>query len=313
MRIVFLGTAPLAAEVLKGLVAAGHEIATVFTQPDRPTGRGGKVRFSAVKETALSLGLPVAQPENLTDGEAAKVLLAATSKLAVVVAYGQLIPAAMLAVPTHGFINLHASILPKYRGAAPVPAAIMNGETETGLTVFRLNERFDAGEILAIKRLSITAKDTTESILSAMGELGSPLVCQVIEAILAENATAIPQEETAATRAPKLRKTDGEIVWSLTRQKIDCIVRAFQPWPLAYFFVNSGKRRTRIVVLKTEPTTWESTAVPGTVLAANDRDGIVVQCGDGALALLEIKPAGKRAMSSAAYMRGAKWTEGEVL
>lgn len=314
MRIVFCGSGAFGAPTLEGLAADGHEIVRVWTQPDRPAGRGGRTRPTPIKTLAAELGVPVYQPHTLKDGEALDTLRTDEPDVAVVVAYGHLIPADMLAVPHHGFVNLHASLLPKYRGAAPVPHAILQGETETGVTVFRLNERWDAGDILDKAVLPIEDDDTTGSLLTKMAPMGADLMRGIVGQMVAGWVSAKPQTDTEATKAPKLTKEMGHIDWTGSQAHIDRMVRAFQPWPLAYTYIHTGKGKTRLALLDVENAPMpRRRPEPGTVLHADDKDGLIVMAGDGPLFLREIKPEGKRAMSGRDYLRGARIEAGMTL
>ncbi len=314
MRLAFFGSAGFAVPTLSALAESSHELAQVYTQPDRKRGRGGQVRPTPVKERALALGLPVAQPATLKDGMAAAELRESAAELAVVVAYGQLIPGEMLGLPRRGFINLHASLLPRYRGAAPVPHAILNGERMTGVTVFQLNERFDTGGILAREEIEIRSDDTSGTLLERLAPLGAELVVKVIGEIQAGTATARPQDEAAATRAPKLTKESGRIDWAATADRIERLTRAFQPWPLAHTVFPLAQGPLPVALLAVAPVAADETsAAPGTVLRADGKEGIVVGCGDGAVKLVRLHPQGKRAMSGAEYMRGARLEKGTIL
>lgn len=317
MNIVFFGSAPIAVSALDALVASRLNVIAVFSQPDRPAGRGGRMQMTAVKERALALGLPVFTPDHPKDQEAVRVLEEFAPDVAVVVAYGHLIPKSLLDIPAYGFINLHASILPKYRGAAPVPHAILNGEQETGVTVFRLNERFDAGDILAIERIPITPEDTSASVLAKLAPLGAELVCKVIGEFAAGWAHPVAQSEEQATRAPKMHKEDGLLDWKEAPAIIDRKVRAYQPWPLCFTFLGEGKKRRRLNILRVAGAADVGVrGVPGEVLLARPREGegLVVACGEGrAVRILRLQPEGKREMAAEEYLRGAGLVEGTIL
>ncbi len=315
MRIVYCGSGGFGLPTFDALVEDGHEFALVLTQPDRPSGRGGRVRETPIAARARELAVPLCQPERLRgNDEAVRRLSEARPELAVVVAYGHLIPPAMLAVPPKGFINLHASLLPKYRGAAPVPHAILEGERETGVTVFRLNERFDCGDILARRETPIAPEDTSVTVLERLAPLGAELVREVVGEFQAGWAQPVPQIETEATKAPKLSKEDARIDWTAPRDRIERMTRAFQPWPKAWTCVPSDGDELRLVVLAAEPAAQpHREAAPGTVLHAGDRDGLVVQAGDGPLWLTRVQPEGRTPMAGDAFIRGHPLEPGTVL
>lgn len=319
MRIAFFGSADVGEPTLCELAKQDHEIAVVFTQPDKPAGRGGHLRKTRIKERAELMDVPVEQPETLKDGTAGETLRRYDVDLAVVVAYGHLIPKTMLEIPRHGFINLHASLLPKYRGAAPVPHAILNGEKETGLTVFRLNERFDEGDILERAVIPITLSDTSATILEKMSPIGATLVCKVVGELEAGWANFVPQIEAEATRAPKMSKDDGLIRWEQSAVQIDLACRAYQPWPLAFTYVGQGDKKLRMTVLQVEPA--DITALPnragnetpGTILAADPKTGLIVRCASGGVRLRRVRIEGKREMEDLEYLRGARLEPGMTL
>lgn len=315
MKICFFGSAPIAVETLNTLLTSQLSVSAVFTQPDRPAGRGSKMHMTAVKERALELGLPVYTPEKLKDPATIEALAKYQPDLVVVVAYGRLIPKCLLDVPRFGFINLHASILPKYRGAAPVPYAILNNEHETGVTVFRLNERFDAGDILAIERLPILPTDTSETVLRKLAPIGAKLVCSVVGQLEAGWTHPIVQTEPLATHAPKIDKEEGLLDWNETPVKIDCRVRAFQPWPLCYCFLGEGEQRKRLCLLQVaEHQPGAGHHAPGEIVAANPHDGLIVACGERkAISILRLKPEGRKEMSAADFLRGAHLHPGQKL
>ncbi len=315
MRLVFLGSDAFAVPTLEALLASDHTVARVFTQPDRPAGRGRQERVTPVKHCAQAHGLDLVQPATLKRGAATPLLEAVEPDLAVVVAYGHLIPPDMLAVPTHGCINAHASLLPKYRGAAPVPHAILAGETETGVTAFRLNERFDAGEMLGRRVVPIQPDDTSGALLDRLAPVAASLVLEVVAAIAEGRECPLPQTEAQATKAPKLKKEAGEIDWSASRAHIDRRVRSFQPWPLAYTFVPAPKGRRRLTVLAVSlpDAAANESLLPGTVVRADPKQGLIVQCGDGALRLDAVRPEGRSTMTGPAFVRGANLDAGTRL
>lgn len=312
MKLCFFGSAPFAVPTLEKMLDSSFSVEAVFTQPDRPAGRGGRMTQTAVKDVALKNNLPVYTPHNIKDPQVAEDLRQYEPDLVVVVAYGHLIPQQLLDIPKFGFINLHASILPKYRGAAPVPFAILNGESETGVTVFRLNNRFDEGDILEIASIPIERKDTSYSLLQKLSPLGADLVCKVIGEFEAGWQHPVAQQEQEASRAPKMEKNDGLLDWNETPDIIDRKVRAYQPWPLCFTFMGKGKKRKRLVITDIEPGPYAN-AAPGEVLQLED-ERLFIACGEGkSIEVISLKPEGKREMSAREFLRGAHFEEGEIL
>ncbi len=316
MRIVFFGSASIAVETFNSLLESRNEIVAAFTQPDRPAGRGGHMHQTVVKERALEVGIPVEQPHTLKDGTAAAALQKYNPDVAVIVAYGHLIPRDLLSIPEHGFINLHASILPKYRGASPVPYAIMNGDTETGVTVFQLNEKFDEGRILGVERVGIEANDTSFTLLEKLSPIGAELVCKVVGELEAGWVVPVEQDEAEASRAPKMHKDDGRLDWSLDARTIDLHVRAYQPWPRCFTFYISGKKIRRLCILEVRKFELEAEEPmnKGQILHADEDNGLVVGCGNGeAIRLIRVKPEGKKEMRGIDFMHGARLSIGDYL
>jgi methionyl-tRNA formyltransferase len=319
MRIVFLGSGEFAVPALERLAEAGHIIPLVFTQPDRPAGRGAHLHPTPVKEKAAELGLPVYQPETLKGPDPTARLRAEAPRLCVVAAYGHRLPNRMLMVPALGFINAHASILPKYRGAAPVPHAILNGERETGVTIFRVQEAWDSGPIYASARTPIEDSDTSGIVLDRLAGMGAELLVRVVADLESDRGNPLPQEDGAVTLAPKLRHEDGRIDWSRTAAQIDRQVRAFLPWPVAYTYVHDPAGNVRVLqVLGVKPEPARTPSItstrPGTILEADPRRGLLVAVGkEEALRITRVKPAAKRTMDSAAFLRGHPLEKGMIL
>lgn len=306
MRIVFLGTADIARPCLRALVSAGHEIAAVVTQPDRPRGRSGAPQPPPLKEEALELKLPgpILQPERLGRQTREKILALAPDA-GVVVAYGQLLSREVLAVPRHGFLNVHASLLPRWRGAAPVQRAIQAGDAETGVTIMRVIPRLDGGPILAQRSTPIGRHTTSESMLAHLGDLGAVALIETLVAL--ENGTAreTPQDEALVTYAQPIAKEEGLIDWSRPAAELDRKVRAFRPWPGAYSFLHRAKGApVRVEVVTAGVGLSQNGKPPGTVLYGG-ADGIGVACGDGGvLVLSQVKPAGKPIMLARDWVNG---------
>ena len=302
--IVFFGTPRFAVPSLEALVASRHRVPLVVTQPDKRRDRGQKVTDAPVKAAARTHGIPVFQPERLRDPAVADVLREHSPDMAVVAAYGKLIPADLLQVPRLGMINVHASLLPKYRGAAPVHRAIIDGELETGVTIMQVVEALDAGDMLAKSRRAIGPDETTEELELALAEDGARLLLDVIERIDAGTSTAEPQDHSASTYAPRLRKDEGLIDWTLSAHEIHNRVRGLYPWPHAYSHLDGA----RVIILRTHPI--EETAAedagtvrPGTVVDVT-RDAVEVATGRGRIAILELQPEGRRPMQARDFLAG---------
>lgn len=302
VRVVFLGTPAFAVPTLERLLASAHEVAAVVTQPDRPRGRGQRVSESPVKQLAAARGLPVLQPERMKDPAFVEALAALAPDLGVVAAYGKMLPDRLLALPRLGMINVHASLLPAYRGAAPIHRAVMAGETETGITIIRLVREMDAGPMLRRAALPIDADDDAETLERALAALGAVTLLQAADDLESGRAAEEEQDHARATFAPRLTRADGAIDWSRTAGQVHDQVRGLHPWPRAFSHLGGARyliHRTAVV----EPP-GEAPAAPGQVLeAAGDR--LVVAAGSGtAVAILEIQPEGRRALPARAFLAG---------
>ncbi len=296
MDVIFVGTASLGIPTLRAL-AQKHRVLAVFTQPDRPAGRGLTLTPPPIKQVALELGLPIYQPEKINrETEFIKTL---NPDVIVVVAFGQFLSKRLLTIPKFGCINLHASLLPKYRGAAPIQWAIINGETETGLTTFLLSEEMDAGDILLQEKVSISNEDTAGTLHDKLAELGPDLVLRTLEGF--EKGTIIPrpQDHSQATFAPKIESTVGQIDWTQPARKIFNLIRGLNPSPGAYTLWDG--QRLKLYASRVVPS--NSIFPPGCVI---DSESLIVRCGEDALELLEVQPAGKRRMSGRDFINGYK-------
>lgn len=305
LKLVMMGTGGFALPTFLGLYESRHQVVGLFTQPDR-TGRGHHHHRNPMKEAALERGTPVLQPENANAPEALASLRELRPDLCVVAAYGQILRPELLSIPRLGAINVHASILPKHRGAAPIQYAILSGETETGVTIFQIEPRLDAGPILGIERTPIAPDETSGELEIRLAELSAPLVLQVIGRLEAGTAKPLPQDSTRATRAPRLKKSDGLIDWTRTPEQIDWQVRAMQPWPKAFTFLQPAEideRPLRLIILEIEPTKSSAEAPAGTVIDADEKH-LIVQAGGGALEIVRLQPEGKRPMSAAEFLCG---------
>ena len=302
VRVVFLGTPAFAVPTLERLLASAHEVAAVVTQPDRPRGRGQRVSESPVKQLAAARGLPVLQPERMKDPAFVEALAALAPDLGVVAAYGKMLPDRLLALPRLGMINVHASLLPAYRGAAPIHRAVMAGETETGITIIRLVREMDAGPMLRRAALPIDPDDDAETLERALAALGAVTLLQAVDDLESGRAAEEEQDHARATFAPRLTRADGAIDWSRTAGQVHDQVRGLHPWPRAFSHLGGERyliHRTAVV----EPPGGVP-AAPGQVLeAAGDR--LVVAAGSGtAVAILEIQPEGRRALPARAFLAG---------
>ncbi|MDK9713836.1 MAG: methionyl-tRNA formyltransferase [Sulfuritalea sp.] len=299
MKLIFAGTPDFAARALEALLAAGHEVALVLTQPDRPAGRGMVLQASAVKKVALAHGIPVFQPERLKDPATHEPIRAAcvdgAAELMVVAAYGLILPQAVLDLPRRGCINIHASLLPRWRGAAPIHRAIEAGDAQTGITIMRMEAGLDTGPMLLSQAIDIDAQDTTGSLHDKLAELGGKLVVEALEGF--DQLPAVSQPEAGVTYASKIDKLEAKLDWNLPAATLARRVRAFNPFPGA------------VVTLAGEPVkVWRGDVVvargrPGQVLAA-DGAGIVVACAEDALRLTELQKPGGRRVASADFLHG---------
>ncbi len=301
-RLVFAGTPEFACPSLEALARAGHAILLVISQPDRPSGRGQQLKPPPVKTAALRLGLPIEQPEGIDSPAVRSRLAELSADAVVVVAYGQKIPPWLLSLPPLGCLNVHASLLPRYRGAAPIQRAVMNGDTETGVTIMRLDEGWDTGPLLCQRRVAIRPEDDAGALHDRLAAAGADLLCEALAGLAAGTVRAAAQDETRATRAPKLKPEEMRLDWSAPAARIQNLVRALAPAPLAETF-HAGRRLQIMRVMRPEAAGPAAEAAPGTVIAVR-RDGVLVQTGSGPLLLLEVKPANGRPMPAAAYARG---------
>ena len=298
MRILFMGTPDFAVASLKRLVEDGHEICGVFTQPDKPRNRN-RVTFSPVKEYALSQGLTVYQPLKMRDGEALKIVQELQPELTVVAAYGKILPREILDAPKYGSINVHASILPKYRGAAPINWALLNDEPETGVSIMYMAEKLDAGDVLGIATTPIGKDEALPSLWERLSRLGAQALSETISDLESGTAVRTPQDDSQMTYAPMLSREMSPIDWNRPARAIDCQVRGLIPWPCAATEL-AGQRFKVFATAPGQMTDKE----PGTILSAGKK-GIEVACGDGqSLIITELQAEGGKRMAAAAYLLG---------
>ena len=300
LRIVYFGTPDFAVPGLRSLLASPHPVVALVSQPDRPKGRGQKLHATPTKRVAEEAGVPVLQPTRLKDPHLHEMLAALNPDLGIVAAYGRLIPDALLELPRLGMINIHASLLPRYRGAAPVHRAVINGDRETGVTIMRVVTELDAGPMFAAATRVVGPDETTPEVEAALSVLGAELVLQVIEQMAAGNATEVPQNHAAATYAEKIRREESDIDWAQPLQVIHNLVRGLQPWPLVAIALDGVRLRIHRSRMAEDHTSAEA----GTIAhAAAGRLSIATGDG-GVLDVLEIQPEGKRVMSAREFLAG---------
>ena len=298
LRIVYFGTPQFAVPGLEALIDSRHEVVALVSQPDRPKGRGHHLQPTPTKVAAQSRGVPVLQPTRLKDGTLVDALRALSPDLGVVAAYGRILPDALLALPRLGMSNIHASLLPKYRGAAPIHRAIIDGEAETGVTIMRVVSELDAGPMLSSASLRIEPDATTPEVERTLAEMGGRLVLEAVERLSAGTASEVAQDEARVTYAAKIEKHEGAVAWDLPAARLHNLVRGLQPWPLVSAMLD-GKR---LLIHRTQLTGIRRDAAPGTLLT---QDGLAVVAGDGGvLQILEVQPEGKRAMSARDFLAG---------
>jgi len=308
MRVVFFGSPPIALPALNSLISSGHEIKLVITQPDRPAGRGKKLTPPAVKVFAENHGLPCIQPEKIRkDERVLEQIKAAYPEVIVVVAYGQIIPASIIYYPPYKSLNIHFSLLPKYRGAAPVQWAILNGEKVTGVTIFQLNEKMDEGPILTQVETPILPRENAHELETRLAHLGAKLLIDTLNNL--DRLVPKEQEHSQATYAPKLTKEQGKIDWQEQAVVIDRKVRAFFPWPGAFTYC--GNQRIEILIGQAVAGLMPSVQ-PGEIIQVN-KSGIFVGCANGSIYLIEkVKPEGKKEMSAYSFSLGGKIKAGQL-
>ena len=309
MRIVFMGTPEFAVPSLKALVEAGYDICGVFTQPDKPKNRGMKLQASPVKEYALSVELPVFQPAKMRDGEALAILQGLKPDLIAVAAYGKILPVDILELPPLGCVNVHSSLLPRYRGAAPINWAILNGEDETGVTIQRMAEGVDTGDVLAQVSTPIDINENAAQLTVRLARLGAELLVETVRALETGSARAAPQDESLASHAPMLSRELSPMDWVKTARQLHDQVRGLYPWPSAVAVLDG----IRCKILRTSLLEEKTDQQPGSVLQA-DKRGLRIACGDGrVLEVLELQPDGKKAMAAAAFLLGHPIQTGTVI
>jgi methionyl-tRNA formyltransferase len=306
MRIVFMGTPQAAVPTLRQCVADGHEVVAVWTQPDKPAGRGNKVTVSPVKEFALARGIEVFQPSRIRNDESKRLFASHNADVAVVVAYGRILPDEFLHAPRRGCINVHFSLLPLYRGAAPANWAIVNGETETGVTTMFIEPTLDTGPILLQQKTEIGKTETAPELMQRLAEIGAELLSETLARL--DDLTPRPQHDRDATFAPILKKEDGLIDWSQSALDIERRIRGFQPWPNAYTKFLSKS----LILWEAQPTISVTSGISNGEIIVAQKDELVVQCGQRtALRVLEVQPEARKRMAARDFINGMHLKVGE--
>lgn len=315
MKVVFMGTPDFAVDALQAIIEAGHEVTAVVTQPDKPKGRGKEMQATPVKTCALEHHIPVFQPVKVKEPEAVETLRSYEADIFVVVAFGQILSEEILQMPKYGCVNIHASLLPKYRGAGPIQWAIIDGEKETGITIQQMDKGVDTGDILFQSVVPIDAKETGESLFEKLAKAGAALIVEALPKIEAGEVTPRKQDESQASHAKMLQKSMSRIDWNRKAAELDCLIRGMISWPGA----SSGYHGKTLKIWQQEPVAKDQLpaealagAEPGTVIAV-EKDAIYVQTGEGALKLTEVQLEGKKRMAVKDFLLGYPVQPGEIL
>ena len=311
MKIIYMGTPDFAVAPLEAILKAGHEVTAVVTQPDRQKGRGREVQYSPVKECALSYGIPVLQPLKIKEEDAVEELRKYPADIFVVAAFGQLLSEEILNMPGLGCINIHASLLPAYRGAAPIEWCVINGEEKTGVTIMQMAKGMDTGDILLQKEVVLDEKETGGSLFDRLMETGAELIVEVLPKIEAGELTPVVQKEELATYAGKITKDMGNIDFAKSAVTIERLIRGLNPWPSAFTHYKGKILKIWEADVVSECANAEN-PVPGTVIAM-DKESFTLATGEGALRIRSLQPEGKKRMSCAEFMRGYEVKVGEAL
>jgi len=308
MRVVFMGTPDFAVGTLEAIIEAGHEVVLVVTQPDKPKGRSGALQFPPVKECAVAHGIEVFQPVKIRLEENVEYLKNYDADIFVVAAFGQILPKSLLDMPKHGCINVHASLLPKYRGAAPIQWAVINGDPVTGVTIQQMDIGVDTGDIIVTKELAIEADETGGGLFDKLAVVGAEACLEAMEQIANGTATRTPQNHEEATHVSMISKEFGIIDWHKSAVEIERLIRGLNPWPSAYTKLD-GKT---FKIWKAEVVEENTDAKPGTIVAV-EKNSLKVQTGEGVLSLLEVQLEGKKRMDAGSFLRGYSVAKGIVL
>lgn len=312
IRTVFMGTAEIAQPVLRSLNASDRvEMIAVVSQPDRPKGRKLQLQPTAVKSTALELGLPVHQPEKCRDESFLTELRSWQPDVIAVMAYGQILPQALLDIPQCGCLNVHTSILPKYRGAAPIQWAIWDGEAETGVTIMKMDAGMDTGDIVVCEKTPIAPEDTAQTIHDRLGEMGAQALAQALPRFADGEITPVPQDHENATHARKITKDDGRLDWSQPASQLFNQIRALTPWPGTFCHWTTESVSARLKILRAHPV--EGPAVPAGQAVKADREGLIISCGEGCLQIDELQKEGGKRLAARDFLAGNNLSPGSKL
>ncbi len=304
LRLAFMGTPDFSVPALSEIVAAGHEVVAVYTQPPRAAGRGKEVRKTPVHQFAESFDIPVFTPTSLKGEDAQAAFAALNLDVAVVVAYGLILPKAILDAPKHGCLNVHASLLPRWRGAAPIQRAIMAGDTVTGVNIMQMDEGLDTGDVLLSEHVPIQSNTTAGQLHDTLAQTGAHLIVRALAALSRDALTATPQPDDGVTYADKIKKSEARIDWTRPAKDLDCHIRGLSPFPGAWFELLTDKKPVRIKVLRAIPV--DNSGDPGTVLD----DHLTIACSDGALRLVDLQREGKKATTVEDFLRGTPVAKG---
>lgn len=310
MKVIFMGTPDFSVGTLEALIEAGHEVALVVTQPDKPKGRGGKMQYTPVKEVAAAHNIPVYQPKRIREPECIEELRKYNADIMVVIAFGQILPKEILEMTPYGCVNVHASLLPSYRGAAPIQWAVINGEKVSGVTTMQMNEGLDTGDMLLKVEIPLDEKETGGSLHDKLAEAGARLCVETLDALKAGTVTPEKQGDSPTAYAKMLDKHMGKIDWKMSAKEIERLIRGLNPWPSAYTRWNENDKGMKI--WEAEVAEGQTDKAAGTVVEVA-KDGFFVQTGDGLLKITALQIPGKKRMDAAAFLRGYQMETGTVL